>query len=433
MMGVLGSAVMSKFWGEVLLVFGLFGVSSIYFHYGGWVKSVSFFFEVDMVGGSLILLSLWVIFLSLLSSISIKSGLNFKHTFVFLMAIMMVCLVLSFSVNNYILFYISFEVCLVPIMLLVLGWGYQPERVEAGSYLLFYTLFGSLPLFYVLLKFNFLMGSSYMYWFDYSCGGLCFIFLVGAFLAKFPMYMVHLWLLKAHVEAPVAGSMVLAGILLKLGGYGLIRVLPLYDGSNMFISELIMVTSLLGALNMAILCLRHLDMKLLVASSSVVHMSLCIGSLFSFNETGYKGSVLMMLSHGLCSSCLFYMCNMVYERTGSRSLYINKGMLNLMPSMGLWWFLVISTNMASPPSINLLSEILMFISLVSWELKSMFLLAGISFFGAAYSLYLFSFSQHGLFNLGLSCFNSGSLTEYFIIFLHWAPMNFFIFSVVYLI
>lgn len=164
---------------------------------------------------------------------------------------------------------------------------------------------------------------------------MVFFVLVVAFLVKFPIYGVHLWLLKAHVEAPVAGSIVLAGVLLKLGGYGLIRVLSVWGGSVNWLIETVVGVRIIGGVFVRLVCLRHIDIKLLIASSSVVHMRMCIGGVFILSDWGYKGCLLVMLAHGLCSSGLFYLANLVYERTRSRSLFISKGFLRLMPRMRL--------------------------------------------------------------------------------------------------
>lgn len=160
------------------------------------------------------------------------------------------------------------------------------------------------------------------------------VFLVGAFLVKFPMYGVHLWLLKAHVEAPVAGSIILAGVLLKLGGYGLIRFLVFFDASSL-IFEAVVGLRLWGGFMVRLSCLRQTDIKLLVASSSVVHMGSCIGGLFVLREIGHKGCVGLIVAHGLCSSGLFYLVNLVYERRHRRSMLLRKGLLNLIPSISL--------------------------------------------------------------------------------------------------
>ena len=187
--------------------------------------------------------------------------------------------------SDFIFFYLRFESCLIPIFFIIFGWGYQPERAQAGIYMLFYTLFGSLPLFFLIVnKRN--CGIGYMY----DLGVLnresivFFVFLVGAFLVKFPIYSVHLWLLKAHVEAPVAGSIILAGVILKLGGYGLIRFLPSTVNAPSLFREIILCLSLWGGVVVSLRCLRQIDMKLLIARSSVVHIRICIGGLFVLRE-----------------------------------------------------------------------------------------------------------------------------------------------------
>nr|YP_009743948.1 NADH dehydrogenase subunit 4 [Protambulyx ockendeni]QIE12712.1 NADH dehydrogenase subunit 4 [Protambulyx ockendeni] len=397
-------------------------------------NNLSYIFSCDMISFGLILLSVWIVSLMIMSSENLFKINYYVNFFLLNVLFLLIILFLTFSVMNLFLFYLFFESSLIPVLLLIVGWGYQPERIQAGMYLLFYTLFASLPL---LMGIFYLYGEMYtmMIYFlkfidlDFV---LIYFFMVMAFLVKMPMYFVHLWLPKAHVEAPVSGSMILAGIMLKLGGYGLLRVMIFMQGLNMKLNYIWLIISLLGGFYISLKCFCQVDMKSLIAYSSVSHMSIVIGGIMIMNYWGYFGSYIMMIGHGLCSSGMFCLANINYERLHSRSLFVNKGMMNFMPSMSLWWFLMMSCNMSSPPSLNLLGEISLINGLVGWSWLTMFLLVLISFFSAGYSLYLYSYSQHGKFYQGLYSFYSGVSREYLLLMLHWLPLNLMILKVEYL-
>nr|YP_009169966.1 NADH dehydrogenase subunit 4 [Polypedilum vanderplanki]ALD88423.1 NADH dehydrogenase subunit 4 [Polypedilum vanderplanki] len=396
-----------------------------FFNFNIFMFKFEMMFGLDLLSYGLMLLSLWICGLMIMSSSSLYfMKLNFNYFLLNILCLLLL-LLLTFGTMNLFMFYIFFESSLIPTMFLIFGWGYQPERLQAGLYLLFYTLFASLPLlmmfFYI---FNNFYSLNFMFFKEFSLESfLMYFFLVFAFLVKMPMFIVHLWLPKAHVEAPVSGSMILAGVLLKLGGYGLIRVFSIILSLSMKLNIFWMILSLVGGLLVSLICLRQIDLKALVAYSSVAHMSLVIGGLMVFMSWGWGFSYTLMIAHGLCSSGLFFLVNLFYERLGSRSLMINKGMLSFMPSISMWWFLLCSSNMAAPPTINLLGEIGLLNSIISWSTMMMILLIFISFFSAVYTLYLYSFSQHGKFNISNYAFSFALNREYLVLFLHWFPLN----------
>ncbi|YP_008854807.1 NADH dehydrogenase subunit 4 (mitochondrion) [Cherax quadricarinatus] len=390
---------------------------------------LGYMMSVDYLSYILIVLSVWIVMLMVFSSTVVKKMGNFCVGFLSVNLILLMVLILTFSSVNYLMFYISFESSLVPMLVLILGWGYQPERIQAGIYMLFYTLFASLPLLASLLSLYKSEGSLNMGLLlsgviGYQSTSLLWYFCsVLAFMVKLPLFMFHLWLPKAHVEAPVAGSMVLAGVLLKLGGYGLIRILGVFSEVNKMFCWVWVSLGILGGVIISLMCLRQVDMKSLIAYSSVAHMGLVLSGLVVMGGWGLNGAVVVMVGHGLCSSGLFCLANMVYERLGSRSLMISKGLLNVMPNMGLWWFLLVAGNMAAPPTLNLMGEISLIISVVSWSKLIMFSVGMLSFFSACYTLYMYSLSQHGLFLNALFSCCSGKVVEYFVLLMHSVPLN----------
>nr|YP_009526277.1 NADH dehydrogenase subunit 4 [Neolucanus maximus]AXU40291.1 NADH dehydrogenase subunit 4 [Neolucanus maximus] len=386
--------------------------------------SVSYFWGMDLLSFVMIFLSLWICSLMIMASEGIYKTNYYSSLYMFVMLVLLISLFCTFASMNLFVFYLFFEMSLIPTLILIVGWGYQPERIQAGVYLLFYTLIASLPMMVsIFYYYKYLSSLDYYFFFD-EVGYLMFYFCMSVvFFVKMPMYFVHLWLPKAHVEAPVSGSMILAGVMLKLGGYGLMRLMMVFISVAVKVNFVYVVIGLVGGFYVSLICIRQVDIKSLIAYSSVAHMGLVLGGLMTMNFWGSSGSLAMMIAHGLCSSGLFCLANLGYERFSSRSFYLNKGLINLMPSMSLWWFLLSSSNMAAPPSLNLLGEIMLISSMVTWSFYSIIFLSLISFFSAVYSLFLYSYSQHGSMFNGVYSFSLGSVREYLLLFMHWFPLN----------
>nr|ALO77381.1 NADH deshydrogenase subunit 4 [Clanoptilus assimilis] len=389
--------------------------------------NISYIFGYDLMSFMLILLSFWVCMLMMLASEKLfKLNFYFKM-FMLVNMFLLLSLFLTFCSMDLFIFYLFFEISMIPVLVLILGWGYQPERLQAGMYMFFYTLFASLPMMIFIFIFMMIMIFLSFYFLKYlnMSNFLFYIFVNLVFFVKMPMYIVHLWLPKAHVEAPISGSMILAGVMLKLGGYGMMRMMVLFIEIGLKINYFLVILSLFGGMMISILCLYQSDMKSLIAYSSVAHMSLVIGGILSLSYWGFIGSMLMMLAHGLCSSGLFCLSNINYERLESRSIYLNKGLLNLLPSLSFWWFLFCACNMAAPPSLNLMSEIILLISIINFNYILIIFLIFLSFFSAVYSLFLFAFTQHGslVMNLNIMIIN---IREYLLLLLHLLPLNIFI-------
>nr|ALO76492.1 NADH deshydrogenase subunit 4 [Mastinocerus sp. MAS01] len=411
-----------------ILIFLLFFFN---FNIMDYYSSVTYFLGCDYLSYYMILLTLWISVLMIMSSEKLMFFNEFSSFYLVNLVLLIISLVVAFLSMNLFIFYVFFEISLIPTLVLVLGWGYQPERLQAGMYMFFYTLMASLPM---IIRFFMFMGTFKLWIFFLLVSwmvGLFFFFF--SFLVKMPMFFFHLWLPKAHVEAPVSGSMVLAGIMLKLGGYGIMRVIGFFSLIFTDLLNFLMSLSLYGGVIISLMCFFQVDFKSLIAYSSVSHMGLVLVGLLSMNSLGSKGCLLMMIGHGLCSSGLFCLVNFYYERLGSRSLFIIKGLMSIMPSLSLWWMLLCLGNLSFPFTLNFLGELMLLMSIISYSFIFMIFLSLIIFFSAVYSLYLYSYSQHGKYFMGDYCCSSCSIREFMLMFLHWIPLNFMFLIVNYVV
>ncbi|YP_001096013.1 NADH dehydrogenase subunit 4 (mitochondrion) [Galendromus occidentalis] len=350
------------------------------------------YFFVDNISYLLVILSFYIIML-----INIYLFNFDDNKIMYLFNLLVFFLFYCFFVNNLILMYVFFEACLLPLMIVIFLNGLTMERLKASTYLMLYTLFGSfifllmvivmdVSLNMVLVKLKaFNMETSYLW-----------VLGVFIFLIKMPMYGVHIWLTKAHVEAPVYGSMVLAGILLKLGGYGLYCLMNYLSIVKFkILSCSILSISLMGALMISVICLRQMDVKLIIACSSVSHMSMVLGGMFSFSEMGLWGSVGLMYAHGLCSSGMFFFSNILYDRLYTRNLIFFKGLFYIYPFLVYLWILFNLINMGFPPFMNFFFELILVFSIINNSLFFIFLLSINLMLVVFYSLLLFCRLGHG--------------------------------------
>jgi len=386
------------------------------------------FLIIDALSIPIILLTLWVSLLIILSRYKILNKKISPKLFICLIISLAIILMITFIRTNLIIFYICFEASMIPTLFLILSWGAQPERLQASSYFILYTVTASLPLLLsliIIFKTNRSLFIILNFWVaptNQSILSFWWLITITAFLVKIPIYTVHLWLPKAHVEAPVAGSIILAAILLKLGRYGIIRISLVFPFINLNLLTPITIISLLGTIISRIICIRQQDIKALIAYASIRHIGLLIAAIISSSFWGWQGTLAIIIAHGICRSAIFSRINIIYEISASRRLYIIKGIITIIPRYSTWLFLIIIANIATPPSINLITEIILITAISALSLKLILLLILSAFLSAAYSLYLFSSTQHGIFPNHLKPINFFSNRNILILLLHTFPL-----------
>nr|UDN38944.1 NADH dehydrogenase subunit 4 [Pseudogastromyzon lianjiangensis] len=397
----------------------------------GWTTS-NLYLATDPLSTPLLVLTCWLLPLMILASQNhiTPEPIVRQRLYITLLTSLQAFLIMAFGATEIIMFYVMFEATLIPTLIIITRWGNQTERLNAGTYFLFYTLAGSLPLLVALLLLQQSTGTLSLLILQHSqpltltswghkvWWAGCLI----AFLVKMPLYGVHLWLPKAHVEAPVAGSMVLAAVLLKLGGYGMMRMMAMLDPLSKELAYPFIILALWGIIMTGSICLRQTDLKSLIAYSSVSHMGLVAGGILIQTPWGFTGAIILMIAHGLVSSALFCLANTAYERTHSRTMVLARGLQVIFPLTTVWWFIANLANLALPPLPNLMGEIMIISTLFNWSPLTIILTGVGTLITAGYSLYLFLMSQRGpapTHIMGLPPFHT---REHLLMTLHLVPV-----------
>jgi len=352
----------------------------------------------DPISIALVALRLLITALILLSRTKVLLTNNIKYLFIIICLILLFTLLNAFSSNNIFNFYIWFEASLIPTIIIIILWGYQPERVQARIYIIIYTIVASLPILLIFILIYSYPNSPILNIFPHeylTLSKFIYFLFISGFLVKLPIFLFHLWLPKAHVEAPVAGRIVLAAILLKLGGYGICRLCNILPSKIIFLSSTLITISIIGAIATRLICLRQPDLKSLIAYSSVGHIGLIVAGTITISSWGIRGTLLIIIAHGLCSSAIFSLANINYEILHTRRIYLIKGIIIFIPRISIWWFIFTAINIAAPPSINLLREIILITATISFSPFYILFLAIITFITGVYSLNIYGNTQHG--------------------------------------
>lgn len=334
-------------------------------------------------------------------------------------------LISVFTVLDLLLFYICFESVLIPMFLVIGIWGAREKKIHAAYQFFLYTLLGSLFMLLGILVIYYQTGTTdYQYLLGlavdnkviFARENILWLTFFLSFAVKVPMFPFHIWLIHAHVEAPTGGSMLLAGVLLKLGGYGFIRyALAIFPNASIYFTPFIMTLCLIGIIYSSLACLRQIDIKSIIAYSSIAHMNVCILGLFSNEIQGLEGAMFLMISHGIVSSALFYCIGVIYNRTHTRILKYYRGLATTMPLFSLMFFILSLSNMAVPGTSGFIGEFLVFVGAFKTNIIATLIASLSIILGAAYTIWLTNRLLFGTLSKYFDAYNDLTRSEFYIL------------------
>jgi len=366
-----------------------------------WLPNLNLNFTVGIDGISVffIILTTLLIFLCLLTSWN-SIHINLKEYLISFL-IMEFFLIGVFCILDLLLFYIFFESVLIPMYLIIGVWGSRERKIRAAYFFFLYTLLGSVLMLLAVIYLYYQVGTT-----DYEIL-LSVLFTVkeqkflwlaffASFATKVPMVPMHIWLPEAHVEAPTAGSVILAGVLLKLGTYGIIRFsFPLFPEASFYFTPLVYSIAVIGVIYTSFTAIRQTDFKRIIAYTSVAHMNLVIVGIFSFNSIGLEGAILQSLSHGFVASALFLLIGVVYERHHTRMVKYYGGLVHVMPVYIFIFLFFTMANIGLPGTGSFIGEFLILVGSYQLNTTITFFSATGMVLGGCYSLWLFNRIAYG--------------------------------------